>query len=236
MIAIDVGPPLNDEAMAHTDAAASAFQADYPGSEPFRFFQFQFGLDATGITPQQSTQDASFGRKYISADKRQIVIFRRNGFIFSRLPPYEQWASFRDEAKRLWEIYRSAVGPIPIVRFELRYINRINIPLARPIHEFLNLYPEVPNNPDGSPRTINRAYMRVDSMLPDLPGYLIMQQAVLPPEKEGFASLALDFDITCMTPQGATEEYVWDTLESARREKNLIFVSSLKPDFLETFR
>lgn len=239
LIAIDVGPPLNDEVMSRVDTAAQAFHADYPESEPFGQFQFKFGVNVqAGHIPQQSAQhDSSFGRKYVSSDKRQLVVFRRDGFSFSRLPPYQRWASFRTEARRLWEIYRSATTPTPIVRFGLRYINRVSIPVGTPMNEFLKLYPEVPDNPDGSPRAINSSYMRVDSILTEIPaGRLIIQQAALPPEREGFATLSLDFDISIMTAGGTTEEYVWDTLESARHIKNQIFVRSLTPEFLETFR
>lgn len=239
LIAIDVGPPLSDQTMSRINDAAAALQGDYPGSEPFGQVQFQFGIDVrAGFVPQQSAQqDASFGRKYVSHDKRQLVVFRRTGFSFSRLPPYQRWESFQGEAKRLWGVYRSAAGPVSIIRFVLRYINRVDIPIGKPVSDFLNLYPEVPSNPDGSPRSINSSYMRVDSMITEIPAArLVIQQAALPPQREGFATLSLDFEVIVATSTGMTEEYIWDKLEVARRIKNQIFVDSLTPKFLEEFR
>jgi uncharacterized protein (TIGR04255 family) len=235
LIAIDVAPALSDEVISRLDEAAQTFQADYPESEPFRFLQFQLNVD--GGQQPIAQHDPAFGKKYVSGDKRQLVVFRRNGFSFSRLPPYQRWTNFRDEAHRLWKIYRAASGPIPIVRFGLRYINRVSIPIAMPIDKFLKLYPEVPTNADGSLRTISSCYMRVDSILTEIPdGRLIIQQAALPPERADVATLSLDFDISVMTPQGVTEDYVWETFESARQVKNQLFVDSLTPEFLETFR
>jgi uncharacterized protein (TIGR04255 family) len=237
LISIDVGSSLSNEAMLRVEKEAAAFQDDYPQSEPFQFFQLQVDMNA-GQTPQSTAQhDTSFGKKYVSSDKRQLVVLRRNGFSFSRLPPYQTWADFRAEAQRLWTVYRTASGPLPIVRFGLRYINRISVPIGKPVEEFLRLYPEIPSNPDGSLRTVNSYYMRVDSMLDEIPsGHLIIQQAVLPPGGQNLVTLSLDFDISVMTPQGATEEYVWETLDSARHVKNQLFIDSLTPEFLETFR
>ncbi len=148
-------------------------------------------------TQQPILQDALFGRKHISADKRQLAVFRRNGFSFSRLPPYERWQSFRDEAKRLWKIYRDVASEQLITRWGLRYINRIDIPLKTPLENYLTIYPELPPNADGSLRSINSSYMRVDGIVEEIPsGRLVIQQASLPPGKGDFATLSLDFDIS----------------------------------------
>ncbi len=237
IISIDIGPPLSDDLLAAVEAASTAISEDYPESEPLRHMQFQFGV-GPGSSPltQQSVQQ-DFGRKHVSSDKRQLVVFQRNGFSFSRLPPYQRWGSFRDEAKRLWSVFRSATGPVPIVRFGLRYINRVSIPIGQPVNQFLKLYAELPDNPDGSPRVKNSSYLRVDSMLTEIPaGYLIVQQATLPPEREEAETLSLDFDISITPPAAVTEEYVWETLETARRVKNQLFLDSLTPQFLETIR
>jgi len=94
----------------------------------------------------------------------------------------------------------------------------------------------MPDNPDGSMRVINSSYLRIDSVLAEPNGFLIAQQATLPPEREGFATLSLDFDLRFPSPPGSNDEYVWNTLDSARNIKNQLFVDSLTPKFLETFR
>lgn len=237
IIGIDVAV-LSDDGMRAVEDASTEINDDYPQSEPLTQLQFQFGFGPgmTQLHPSQAAQQ-NYGRKHVSRNRNQLAVFRRNGFSFSRLPPYQRWQSFRDEAKRIWRIYRSATGPVPIVRFGLRYINRVNIPTGQPVQQFLRLYPEVPSYPDGALRTINSSYIRVDSILTEIPGgNLIIQQATLPPERSDFVTLALDFDIS-VTPEGnVTEEYVWDTFEIARAIKNELFKASLTPAFLETFR
>lgn len=236
LITIDV-EPLSEVSIAEVEAASAAIQRNYPGSEPLTQVEVQFGFGPGMSSLHQQQSQQNIGRKYVSSDKRQLVVFRRNGFSFSRLPPYQRWESFRDEAKRLWQVYRSAAATAQIMSFGLRYINRVNIPFGRPVDEFLKLYAEVPGNADGSVRSITSSYLRVDSMLTEIPaGRLIIQQATLPPQETDFATLSLDFDIRIKPDKQIADEDIWVTLEVARRVKNQLFVESLKPEFLETFR
>jgi uncharacterized protein (TIGR04255 family) len=231
-------PTLDDEQMERVRGAWTSVSGEYPESEPLKYLHLEIGVPPPAEDgPQHASRlDSRFGLKLVSADKRQLAIFRRNGFSFSRLPPYERWDSFRSEAKRLWEVYRGAAGTSPVLNFGLRYINRIFIPLGEPMEEFLTLYPHMPNNPDGSPPRISASYMRIDSIIEDLGGQAIIQQGTLPLIKEGFATLSLDFDLRFNVPQQVSDDYVWDVLESARHIKNRLFVGSFKPEFLETFR
>jgi len=234
IIAFTIEPILSDELMNAVQTAGESIREDYPQSEPLRQLQLQLGF-GPGMSPINQSTQRDVGWKLVSSDKRQLVVFQRNGFSFSRLPPYLQWSSFRDEARRLWEVYRGATGNVQIVRFGLRYINRVNIPIGKPIEDYLRLYPELPGTKDGSRRTLHSSYLRADSMLTEIPdGYLIIQQATLPSESLDVATLSLDFDIS--VTKHVTEEYVWETLEVARDVKNQLFRDSLQPEFLETFR
>lgn len=77
------------------------------------------------------------GFRFESSDKRQIAQFNRDGFVFSRLPPYEGWEEFSAESFRLWKMYSSLAKPSQIQRLGLRFINRI--PLI-PQHDTLGYY------------------------------------------------------------------------------------------------
>ena len=236
LISIDV-EPLGGEQTSKLYTAGQTLKPEYPESEPLNQLQIAFGVtfQPSGISHQTSHQGSPYGHKFVSKDKRQLLLFRHNGFTFSRLPPYDRWDSFRSEARRIWNIYRDAVGPVTIKQFGLRYINRVLVPIGEPIERYLKLFPNIPDNPDGSPRTIQGSYMRVDSMLEEPVGQLIIQQAMLPMMQEGFATLSLDFDLRFQF-ESSTEDYVWTTLETARHIKNQLFVDSLTSTFLETFR
>lgn len=230
--------PLSDELMPRVQEVAHSIRAEYPHSEPIAHIQFQFAVDARGGGPpqQSATQDAAFGLKLTSTDRRHLVVVRKDGFSFSRLPPYERWEGFRNEARRLWDLYRGLVGPIQILNFGLRYINRVSVPFGEPIQKYLRMYPEIPDNRDGSIRTITSSLMRVESVIPMPEGRLVIQQATLPPQIEGFATLTLDFDLLFSSSPENANDYIWQTLEIARHIKNQLFVDSLTPNFLESFK
>ena len=46
------------------------------------------------------------GYRYVSSDKKQIMQARLDGFTVSRLHPYIKWEELRDEALRLWQLYK----------------------------------------------------------------------------------------------------------------------------------
>jgi uncharacterized protein (TIGR04255 family) len=236
LIAIDV-ENLSDDQFSQLGVVGQTLQVDYPDIEPLN--QFQIGLDlsfaAGNVSHQGSQVGGPFGFKLASRDKRQLVVFRRNGFSFSRLPPYERWASFSSEARRLWEVFRNVARSVKITGFGLRYINRISIPFKSRIEDYLRLYPQIPDDRNGSPRILLSSYLRADCPIMEPLGHLIIQQATLPQEQPGAATLSLDFDLRFPQP-GSDDEEVWDTLEAARRIKNELFVDSLTPSFLETFR
>ena len=233
LISLHIAPLLNERLPAF-QAAAIEIREEYPYSESLA--QLEFGFQVTvGSGVQTSHRDEPLGLRLTSRDKRQIAVFKRDGFVFSRLPPYERWDSFRSEARRLWDIYRGRVGPVKVLRFGLRYINKLHIPFGQEVDKYLNLCPQIPNNPDGTPMVMNSSYLRVDTILKEPAGQLIIQQASLPPEKEGYASLSLDFDLQFANQQ-TDDQHVWLILEAARRVKNQLFVDSLKPTYLETFR
>ena len=94
-----------------------------------------------------SAQQTHNGYRFVSHDNRQIFQARLDGFTFSRLSPYETWESFRNEARRLWEVYRPIAKPKNIKRMALRYINRLDLPL--PIKDFQGLSTNYSRNFSG---------------------------------------------------------------------------------------
>src|SRR6266581_5045088 len=74
--------------------------------------QFQFGPNQP---PQGSYQELGLkGFRLQSADNLHIVQFNRDGFVCSRLAPYESWERFSSELFRLWDVYVELAGPSQI--------------------------------------------------------------------------------------------------------------------------
>ena len=72
--------------------------------------------------PEQVFRDLGCkGVRFRSKDERQICQFNRDGFVFSRLPPYEDWEKLYGEAMRLWQVYSDIARPTQLQRLGLRF-------------------------------------------------------------------------------------------------------------------
>jgi uncharacterized protein (TIGR04255 family) len=105
-----------------------------------------------GQEPEQSIRDLGWrGLRYRSSDQKNIAQFNRDGFIFRRLPPYEDWDKFRGEALRLWQIHRSIANTTQIQRIGLRYVNRIKLaPDNMKVSEYISGGPLPPKGLGGT--------------------------------------------------------------------------------------
>ncbi len=97
--------------------------ADYPTVKTQHELHLESALGPDGAAV--SRRDEWHGFRLESADGRNIAQFTRNGFVFSRVTPYEDWDRFAAEAKRLWQIYVELAKPSEIERLGVRFINRI---------------------------------------------------------------------------------------------------------------
>ena len=88
---------------------------DYPKRETRNFGAVTIQL-GTGIAPTMEQKPWSLVFK--NGQDNQVAQFRLDGFTFSRLEPYQDWEHLRDEARRLWEIYRRATGSRKILRVQ----------------------------------------------------------------------------------------------------------------------
>jgi len=184
--------------------------------------------------PEQVFRDLGCkGVRFRSKDERQICQFNRDGFVFSRLPPYEDWEKLYGEAMRLWQVYSDIARPTQLQRLGLRFINRIELPsgelryedyiqpaaepprlLQVPFHGFLHLDTlAVP----GHPYVIN--VIRTIQPAPDQPLAVILDIDV-------FTAVALDLDPRAMAQR----------LLEMRWLKNKVFFGSITDKALAKFK
>lgn len=194
----------------------------YPRREKRALFTGEFiAGDAVGATAKRV--DAGFA--FISGDGRQVFQARFDGFTFSRLRPYVNWPQLRDEAKRLWTIYREVANPPRISRVAVRYINQINIPSAKVDYkEYFLTAPEVsPSLPQG----LSNFFMQLEFPQPDFEGMLVLRQGAAPPPVPDTVSVILDLDVFKQMEHESTENEIWNLLEVLRNRKNEFFEGSL---------
>jgi len=192
-------------------------RADYPKMAPALEFRGQLSAgEQVGATAQQQV----VGFVFYSKDQKQVAQVRRNGFTFSRLAPYEQWESLRDEARRLWDLYRLKTIPTAISRVALRYINQINIPLPmRDFRDYLRTFPEISTD---LPQALSGFLMQTHIPQPDISAQLVLTQAMVKPPDEFTSSVVLDIDVFVQADLYDDED-IWGRLELLRDRKNDVF-------------
>jgi uncharacterized protein (TIGR04255 family) len=172
------------------------------------------------------------GFRFISHDKRETFYARLDGFAFSIQAPYDRWEPFRDEARRLWDLYRSVARVEGITRAAMRYINRIDIPNATTVQlqDYLRVYPEVsPDFPEEG--LMNNFFMQLQLWQRDLDCWLVVNEAPEPPPAQETLSIRLDFDLfreQSEEPWRADNDVaVWEFLERLHDRKNEVFEASI---------
>lgn len=179
------------------------------------------GKMSVGHQVGASTQQTQNGYRFVSHDNRQIFQARLDGFTFSRLSPCENWESFRNEARRLWEAYRPIAKPKNIKRIALRYINRLDIPLPiKDFKDYLRTIPEI--SPDMS-QGLSGYFMQLQLPQPDLEAMLHLNQTLIPPPSPNLVSVVLDFDLFCKDNVPSEDKDIWKKFEILRKRKNEVF-------------
>ncbi len=176
------------------------------------------------------------GLRFQSDDKRHIAQFNRDGFVFSRLEPYESWEQLYEEGMRLWSAYAEIAKPIEIHRIGLRYINRIQLPPGELRFEvYLQPAPEPPKGMDLP----FYGFVHQDTLaVPGHPYAINVIRTIQPPEAPGIQGVSLILDIDASTTPGFeldTAKLVRCLLEM-RWLKNKVFFGSVTPNALKLFQ
>ena len=129
---------------------------EYPNYEGEYVFSGEMRLEEdTNQTLLTETMNRHNGFRFTSRDKRRVFYARLGGFAFSVRAPYDRWEQFRDEARHLWDLYRSATEVEGVTRVAVRYINHLDIASYAPdpsrveFEDFLRVYPELPRDWPG---------------------------------------------------------------------------------------
>lgn len=196
---------------------------DYPYMEDKRLIVTGFGV--AGKQVQSSLEDKGLvGYFFKSHDEKNIVQFRKDGFTFSRLYPYTEWALVSADAKRLWELYRATAMPEEVTRVALRYINKLSIPLPiRDFDEYLNAPPAIPKT---LPQELSQFMTRVVIRDPGTDIQANIIQALQQGDTPEVVTIILDIDVSRQRASFEEGE-IWSTFEQLHILKNRIFFDSI---------
>jgi uncharacterized protein (TIGR04255 family) len=220
VLEIRVEPPAQAD-VSVLDSLTEAAKSEFPKRVPMQFLEMGIAQEA-GQRIQQRLSQSVVGYRLAKEDDSRVLQVRLDGFAYSHMAPYSNWARFRDEARILWGRYRSLRPTAKLVRCALRYINRIDIPFQEiEAYDYFSLYPKVP---ESLPQQ-HIIGMSLSLQMPqhDLECVANISQALAEPVKPNSISFILDIDIFRLGIEGWDDDSVWDYLESLRTRKNEIF-------------
>lgn len=227
--------PSSDFGFGQLEPIAKKVSENYPRQQVLQRGEAQFSF-AEGLKTETSQQQ--WGWRCFSSDGKQVLQVRTDGFTFSRLEPYQTWELLRDEAKRLWQIYRDHAKPNKITRVAVRYLNQFNFPDTRiEAEDYLNTYPQLASElPDGL-RDFGHFLMTLRIPQHDLKGMLILNEALAMKQTiKDTVPIILDLDLFVVNPTIASDEGLWDLLETLRKRKNIYFEACITDKTRELIR
>jgi uncharacterized protein (TIGR04255 family) len=214
-----------DAKLDATEAFAKSVTGSHPETSPV------FNIEAFfAVTPGQSgmagSHSSPIGRICWNAAKTRAVQARVNGFTVNHVKLYESWAVLRGEARPLWDQYLALLKPRKVTRVALRYINRLTLPAAGGLGDYMLTYPQLG---PSLPREMSNFLMRVE--LPFTANRMaIVTQTVVPqdPGADEERDLILDIDAVSLRRFDPQDPEIWDELDQLREIKNTCFFGSLQ--------
>ena len=205
---------------------------DYPNVQSQQEVQLEAQIGPQGAAQAQRARWHGF--RFESTDRRYIAQFTRNGFVFSRVTPYEDWDHFVAEAKRLWQIHLDLAEPSEIERLGVRFINRIVPVDLGKLDEILTLPPQ---SPGGLALPIGEFLHR---SLFDVPTHAyrvhVIQTSQPPAPPENSPGLIIDIDVSTTTTTELDDAAIDERLVEMRWLKNKTFYALLKDETIERFK
>jgi uncharacterized protein (TIGR04255 family) len=201
--------------------------SDYPLEETKSIAQgtFQFGPSVQAIATQ--TPWAIVRR---NQDKNQVIQIGVHGFTFSRLAPYETFERLRDEAHRLWDLYKECAKPRRIARVGLRYINQFNLPgpTVDPA-TYLNTFPRLPDSLPDELTHFDHFLLNLRLPQQDLGegAFLIINEGGAPSAVPDIIPFVLDLDLVVENTPVMNEQQLWAFFDTLRTRKNQYFEASI---------
>lgn len=223
--------PREGVTLSEIEGVRSGEEGLYPDAKKFAVAHGQFEVGERVVA---SAQQEHTGYVFASADRKQLMQSRLDGFTFSRLAPYETWESFRDEARRLWALYRERTSPAEIRRVAVRYINRFDLPGPQvELKDYFRTSPEISSD---LPQSMSGFFLRVVIPQTDLKGQLLINQTIVPSLKPDVASVVLDIDVFRDSDVPNAENEVWHYFELLRNRKNDVFEACITDRARELIR
>ena len=98
--------------------------------QEMRPVQFEMKLEVGKSPETRVVSPDAEGFLFRSKNQRTVYHARRDGLIVSWLAPYSDWSTFLNAAMVAWDKFQEILAPSELYSVALRYINRLEFPLA----------------------------------------------------------------------------------------------------------
>ena len=218
------------------EKVSAALKSFYPLQQPIRGIGVHLNVPPgrEGATTAQPIE--THGSRLSTEDQTQIALVWPAQFIFSQLAPYPGWDVFFERFCRDWALWKRTLSYRKLTRIGVRYINRIDIPVATtPIiqhEEYLNIYPHLPAALD----LVTSYSVVAQRPAPDIGCILTLNSSSAPSPLLGHAAFIFDQDIAKEGDPPQNDEDIYALLNQIRVKKNEIFEACITPRARELFK
>lgn len=217
------------------DPFCTAIAEGYPNKRLRKAWRAEFSWAEDGASSASEAETDVVGYLMTSADGTLIAQARVNGFSLSRLRPYDNWDSLRNEARRLWNIYTDSVSPLGVERIALRYVNRLELP--SPIGDLREYLQTVPLVAPELPQSLDGFLMQLHIPSKQHGALAIVTESIEGSTNNGETlPVILDIDAVHNGHFQSRDAAMWIQFESLHELKNEIFFHSVTDKAKELFK
>ena len=234
VVDIDCDMPHQADVDALDAAAAVALADRYPTSRRRLLSEHQISAAPNAPVSVTSRQNLQ-ALQYFSADEKQLLQFRPAGFSFNRLAPYTTLDDYLPEIERAWRIFVDVAKPVVCRMVCLRYINRIQLPMADgrvDIDDYLKLAPRLADED----RLTFTGFFNQHSVLEPATGNQVNIVFATQPPAGDHLPIILDIEaFKDVSSEPRDWQAISGRIRSLRSLKNLVFANSLTAKCLNLF-
>jgi uncharacterized protein (TIGR04255 family) len=220
--------PREDVTVDHFAGLTPHIGSQYNQATLMQSIQARFGIDR-GLPVKPTQVQSTVGWMYQMGGA--VAQFRTNGFTFSKLEPYTTWDDVFGEAQRLWSIYLKIARPLEAKRLAVRYINRLRVPSATDLRDYLEAPPVLPPPIPSAIREFLTRVLVFDSVR-NASAILIQALEALDPTT---IQILLDIDAFRDVALPPGDPSLLEVFEQLRSLKNDIFFASVTEKTVEMY-
>lgn len=203
--------------------------SEYPKSKDENEFQLKFRIEKGVPTGTPQPERINHGARMLSANDQRILITRQSMVLYAYQAPYQGWDEFVAGARLVLDTLRDKLGYKEMSSIGLRYVNRIDIPLAEgtPYYptDYLLAGVAMPANAAVKSLSIFQSTAECELNHDKLVARVV--SATAEPALINHAALLFDIDIIAQVEVPKRTDELWALLDRMRNAKNAIFETSV---------